>query len=214
MGNLPTPGGDSNVWGNELNAWLLADHDIDGTHSFTTFNAADHGMLAWNFDPVMVSSTGGTLTNGSVFLSRINVRYPLSVVNVTVSLGSAGLGLTANQNFAALFNSAGTRIGITADQSTNWSTGWTAANAAPAIPLVGNPFSISTGFYWVAVLANGATTPTLARSGNGLTATINNGLVVSTARSATALTGQSTIPTTITPSSNTFNSLPYWCALS
>jgi hypothetical protein len=37
MGNqLPTVGGDSGVWGTELNNWLLGDHNADGTHHVPT----------------------------------------------------------------------------------------------------------------------------------------------------------------------------------
>lgn len=32
MATLPTPGGDINVWGDELNTWLLVDHNADGTN--------------------------------------------------------------------------------------------------------------------------------------------------------------------------------------
>lgn len=33
MATLPTPGGDSGTWGDELNEWLLVEHAADGTHS-------------------------------------------------------------------------------------------------------------------------------------------------------------------------------------
>jgi hypothetical protein len=210
MGSLPAVGGDVGVWGTELNIWLLADHDVDGTHSFNTFTAADHGLLAWNYDPALISSTLTTVTAGVVWLSRINVRYSMSVFNVIIETGTNGAGLTAGQNFAGLYNSAGTRVAVTADQTTPWATA-----GLQTMALASGPFTLSTGYYWVAVLQNFSTTSiSLARGGNGMTAAFNAGLTVSTARAAQNGSGATALPASITPSSNTFTSSPFWCALS
>ena len=209
MGNLPTPGSDTDVWGTELNAWLLADHDVDGTHSFNTFTAADHGLLAWNFDAAAIGSSTAVLTNTTLYLSRVNVRYAMSVFNVGIQVSAAGTSLTTGQNFAALFASTGTRVGVTADQTTNWATAqyW-------SMPLTSGPFSLSTGYYWVGVVVNGTgTNPQLARGGNGQAAAVNAGLTAATARAATA-TGGTSMPSSITPSSSTLTNNLFWCTLS
>lgn len=215
MGSLPTVGADNNVWGNELNAWLLADHDTDGTHSFNTWTAADRGFLAQNFDPALIGSTTG-LTSGTVALARINIRYAMSVSSIYISVAAAGATLTSGQNFAGLYNATGARVAVTADQATNWSTGYSSSSSAPAIALTGAPFSLTTGFYWVAVLSVGTTPITVSRSGptGSVASTINAGLVAGTAIAATAATGQTSLPASFTPSSNTLNNVAFWCALS
>lgn len=35
MATLPTSGGDDGTWGDELNEFLLVDHNADGTHKLT-----------------------------------------------------------------------------------------------------------------------------------------------------------------------------------
>src|SRR5712692_9102313 len=46
---LPSVGGDVDTWGTELNAWLLASHNADGTHAqtFSLANNTYKDLLMW-----------------------------------------------------------------------------------------------------------------------------------------------------------------------
>jgi hypothetical protein len=183
--------------------------------AISPFTAADAGYLAWNFDvgASLASGAGQALGNSVITLNRVNLRTAASVTNVVVYLGTLGSGLTSGQNFAGLYNSSGTLIGTSADQTTTWNTG--GSGGLKTIPLTGGPFACPAGFYWVALLSNeSAGTPAaFGRAGN-LSSTLQNaGLSAATLRWCTNGTGTS-LPSTITPSSNSANSSAYWAALS
>lgn len=171
---------------------------------------ADAGFLAWNFDPIL-GTTGSAPANNTITLLRINVREAMTVTNVLVWITATGSGLTTNQNFVGLYNSSGTLVGTSADQTAAWgSTGLKTA------ALVSGPFALSAGFCWVAILPNesAGTVPSFLRAASGTSnSEMSIGLTVSTARFATNTTGTS-LPSSITPASNTFTSQPFWAALS
>jgi hypothetical protein len=169
---------------------------------------SDAGFLAWTSDP-QVNGTTGTLATGVINLLRVNVRAGISCTNVLAWITAGGSSLTAGQNFAGLYNSAGTLVGTSADQTTPW-----AGTGLMTMPLTGGPFNLAAGFYWVALLSNASVTPaTFARSTQAAAGTPNAGLAVSAARFAANGSG-TTLPASITPASNTLTSLPYWAALS
>jgi hypothetical protein len=168
---------------------------------------ADCNYLAWTYEPAVgVNNTALPVT--VITLIRVNIRSPVSCTNIIGMIATAGVSLTSGQNFAGVYNSAGTQIGVTADQTTAWgSAGY------QVMPLVGGPFALSAGFYWVALLANGTTGPAFVRSANQNTAFANNGLTAASARYATNGTG-TTLPGSITPASNSLAQVEYWVALS
>lgn len=167
---------------------------------------ADAGFLAWNMDP-STASTNGTLATGVVNLLRVNIRTAVTCTNVCAFITTGGSGLTANQNFAGLYNSAGTLVAATANQTAAW-----AGTGLMTMPLAAGPFALTPGFYWVALLSNGTTPPTFSRSAQASGAASNTGLAAASYRFAANGTGTSLA--SITPSSNTATSLPYWAALS
>ena len=121
----------------------------------------------------------------------------------------SGTLLTAAQNFAGLYNSAGTLIGTSADQSAAWTTA-----GVYTTPLAGGPFSLPAGFYWVACLSNSTgTPPSLIRTTNLTAGFANQGLTAAQSRYATNGTG-TTLPGSITPASNVQVVNQYWAALS
>jgi len=124
------------------------------------WTARDTGVLAWTYDP---AETAGTTSpaSGTIQLARINVRAAISVTNVTVICAAGGTTLTAGQNFVGLFNSAGNQVGISADQSAAWASGGTKTAA-----LVGGPFTLAPGIYYVAILSVGVVAPTFFRLQN------------------------------------------------
>jgi hypothetical protein len=169
---------------------------------------ADAGFLAWTYDPGAGATGTFTMVSGTVYLYRINVRASLTCTNVLVIIGTAGSGLTSNQNFAGLYRSDGTRVGITADQTTPWATA-----GLQTMALAGGPFALTAGFYWVAMMSVG-TTPPIVLSASGTFRASNAGTAVSVARYATNGTGQTALPASITPGSNSLLSPAVWAALS
>lgn len=166
------------------------------------WQAADSAYLAWSMDPA-VASSASALNSGTIYVTRINVRTTISVTNVIFFLQAAGSVLTASQCFAGLYAgqtaggyTAGNQIAVSADQHTAWTS------AGPVVSaLTSGPFTLVPGFYWVAFLANesGGTMPSLSRSGSGavLASITNAGTSSSSYRSATAGTGQTTLPGTL-----------------
>lgn len=134
-------------------------------------------------------------------------------------VGAVGSGLTSGENFAGLYAgttagsyTAGQLIGTSADQTTAWNTG--GSTGIRSIALSGGPYTVPAGFVWVALVANGTTGPSLGRAQNYATAVANAGTGVTTARWAQNSSGQASLPSSITPSSNTLAQLCQWAALS
>jgi Pectate lyase superfamily protein len=172
---------------------------------------ADGGYLEWNFDPSLMQS-GTTAGSGTIYLARVNIRKTsISVTSVSLYLQAAGTTLTASECFAGIYNSSGTLIGATADQSGNWTSN---GSAVHTMALSGGPYSLSQGFVWVAILANWTgTAPSFGRAQNNQANAANAGFAAASARFATNGTGTS-LPSTITPSSNSLIATEWWVALS
>lgn len=173
-----------------------------------TFKPADHGLLAWTQDPATLRNAGDNVTAGVVYLSKVKIVDRSTVVsNILYGVVLAGTGLTAAQNFVGLYNSSGTRLAVSADQTTNFgSLGLKTAAITPQ--------TLAVGSYYVAILVNltPGTIPQFATGAGGSSAT-NAGLTAGTARFLTALTGQTTLPASITLSSGSVNNASRWAAL-
>lgn len=174
------------------------------------FTPADCGFLAWNYD-LGLAASATTPTTNVVNLIRINIRQAISVTNVNLAVSAAGSGLTSGQNFTGLYNSAGTLIGTSADQTTPWGT-----SGPKTAALTGGPFALAAGtFVWVAVVSNtGTSTPNFFRTVSGVASAINIGFTAATARFATNGTATTALASSITPGSNALAGVGYWAALS
>lgn len=170
--------------------------------------------LAWTF-PTQICSAASQISN-STLLMRVNVRQQVSVSNVSIAIsGATGGGLTTNQNFLGLYAgqtvgtfTAGTRVAISADQTSAFQTSGIITAA-----LVGGPYTLPAAFYWVAILSNGGTLPSLARAPAITNAITNYGMTA--ANSAAASTSGGTIlPLSFTPSALSQNNNYYWAAIS
>lgn len=169
------------------------------------FLPSDAGYISWNFDPALTSSNSAP-TAGDVSLIRVDLRTAASVTGVAVQVYNAGTSLTSGQNFLGLYDSTGAKVGASADQTTAFGTGQTVQAA-----LTGGPFALAPGFYWVALLANASGMPTFTR---GQVASQNNlGLTAANYRWAKNGTGATALPSSITPSSNTSQTLAFWAGL-
>lgn len=167
----------------------------------------DHGLLAWSFDPAMAAASG-TLTEGVRQLIGMNIRRPGTISNLITHVAVAGGALTASQNYASLYNSAGSLLASSADMSATWNT-----TGTKVMPL-GTVQAVNPGLYWVGLFSNGGTTPALAQAtGVASTSTlVNQGVTVATARYA--VNGTVTTLSNLTPANNSFATNAWWAGVS
>lgn len=170
---------------------------------------AKHNLITWTQDPRTLRSTGDTLTGGVVYLAKVDIANRSTVVsNILIGVITAGATLTAGQNFVGLYDSAGTRLAVSADQTTAWGT---AGLKTAAI----TPQTLAVGSYYVAILSNGTTKPVFATgAGHGQDSITNAGLTTGTAAFLTSGAGLTTLPASITLGSGSQNSGARWAALS
>ncbi|MEV5211338.1 hypothetical protein AB0K35_28080 [Micromonospora sp. NPDC053740] len=148
---------------------------------------SDRGYLAWTQPPYAVTAGSVIPTAGVLNLRRVR-RVPAgSVSSIVAFVAVAGVTLTAGQCFAALFTASGTRVAQTADQASAW-----ASTGLKVMPLAGGPYPIAAGDYYVGVWFNGATGPSLIRSGSVSSVVTNAGLTAPSLEAATADTGLTT----------------------
>lgn len=184
-----------------LGADITADSDALGS--------LDYGLEYETFPLYAAGSTTILGAGGSVYGTAIQVRRPFTVTSLVTSVTTAGATLTANSSWGLLFNSSGTLVGKTADQSTAWATAGLQTMALTAV----TSLTLPAGMYWCAVVSTGTTLPTFARS--GVTQShFNNNVAASISRCGILATSVTTSPGNITPSSIAqTNSQPYWFGL-
>ncbi|MEU6543902.1 hypothetical protein [Streptomyces sp. NPDC046859] len=155
----------------------------------------DHGFHAWQYDPSF-ASTGQLLTNGTIYLSAVYLRQTVTVAKCWFLMSTAAATPTAGQNWIGLVNASGTVLS-TASLDSVITTGSTARSAT-----LTTPQAVAAGTYWVAIVCNASTAPTLMRTNGMTTGTNNANLTGASLRYATNLTGQTTLPASLTMSSN------------
>lgn len=166
----------------------------------------DQGLLAWTCDPASANDVGQP-ASGGIRLARIILRRAATVTNIWVHVVTAGATLTAGQNLLGLYTSTGTRVGVTTDRASTWTTTGDKSAALTA------PYSAAAGTYYVGILAVGTTIPEFAASSAPATGPVNAGLTVSTGRFLSGPSSQTSMPTSITMASNTMNYTSYWIAV-
>lgn len=158
----------------------------------------DLSAIAWAFDPASISNTHTTVS-GTLYLVRLNLRYPKTITNILFGVTTAATVVTANQNFAALYNSAGTRVAVSTAGAMDVPI---ASTGFKAIPL-SSTYAAAAGTYWAALLFNAGGTQAVLARGQGASLTIPNmGLTAASFRFAVNGTGLTSTPASITPASN------------
>lgn len=194
------------AWGGPLNSALNdLQNQINQRPVQVGWQASDQALLAWTFDIAAAPNTTA-LTAGVLMMSRVVLRAPATITNLVMNVGTAGVTLTAGQNFGALYDAAGVRQGITADQSANWTS-----TGLKTMPLT-VPYVAPAGSYLIALLANGTTPPSPNR-GSGIAA-VNAGTAGATLRFAQTGAGLTSPPASFVPSGLTGTSLAWWMAVS
>lgn len=173
-----------------------------------TFTAPDQNLIAWTYDPSLIRGTGIATVSGTVYLMKVKIVNRATVVtSISMGIETAGATLTAGQSLLGLYDSTGTRLGVTADQSANWtSTGMkTVALTAPV--------TLNVGTYYVAMLSVGTTPPQFATAAGG-NVNISVGLTSGNLRYIIGPTAQTSLPASITLTSFTGSTASRWAALS
>lgn len=168
----------------------------------------DLGYQSWSYDPIGCRA-GQVLTAGVLYLARVQIRQAVSLSTIYLGMTTPGSTLTAGQNFVGLYNSTGTLVGSSADQSSSWTTG-----GVEKVIALSSSAAVTPGFYWVGILANGTTPPTLA-VGTQLISNLGGAAAGASARRFGAFgTAQTALPTSFTPSSVTaLTNQTYWVAV-
>ncbi len=154
---------------------------------------ADHGLIAWSTDP-STTTTASLAVNGTVYLARLNVRVTSTITRVWYVQTVGMTTPTAGQNFTGIYNSSGTLLTSASTDS--------ATTAGLKTISLDTPQSVSAGFIWAAFVWNASTAPTVMRGGGQNSAANIANLSAANYRWATNGTGQTSLPASITPSSN------------
>ncbi|MEU9349043.1 hypothetical protein AB0D74_48385 [Streptomyces sp. NPDC048278] len=167
---------------------------------------SDHGLKAWSFDPACSSPNGTALSTGFIYLVELILRQADTLSNVHAVIGTAGSGLTSGQCLAGYYTTAGSRAGITADQSTVWNS-----VGSKAMPLL-TPYVAPAGKLFAAFLFVGTTSPVFACGSTlGNTFTPGNAnLSVGAYRFCRSASGQTALPASITLSGYTPDANNLW----
>lgn len=176
--------------------------NLDNTNS-----PNDQGFIAWTADAA-TTNTAANPASGGVRLGRIILRRSATISYIWLCIVTAGASLTANESFVGLYSSSGTQLGVSADQSSVWTTAGIYKTALTS------PYSASAGTYYVAILSNGTTIPAFTATTGGAQSAANANLTVSTGRALSGPGSQASLPASITMSSNSLNSTAYWFAVS
>lgn len=175
-----------------------------GQAAVNQLTPADHNLIAWNFPPYAANSTAFPMVSGTVYALKIPIPQATTITNVMFSISASGSTLTSGQNFAGLYDAAGNRLAITADQTTPW-TNTTGAQ----IMALATPQAVPAGYVYMASISVGTTPPTINR---GLGNMNNIGLVDATAAFARGGTSLTALPATIT--TTLFTTASMWAAVS
>lgn len=175
----------------------------------TDFQPVDHGLIAWTAEPGTMFGASTAITAGQIYFSKLKVPAAATISNITYGVNAVGVGTTAGQCFVGLYDAAGNRLGVSADQATNFTVLGT--KVAPITPV-----NVGAGFYYVAFLSNssGASPQVIGTGGAANLSMVNVNLSMSVARSITTAAGNTSLPTSISFAAQSVNSVLRWGALS
>jgi hypothetical protein len=170
-----------------------------------TFQPWQNGTLAWTFPP----STGGAiaatgLSTRTVNVMKVFVPETITVANAHITINTGGSTLTTGGNMVGVYDSSGTLLCNTADQTSSWtSAGYKtmalSAASGGSLTLTGGPLT----WYYAAIMGQGTTPPTVFRHGISALAntwvTVNGNLSGSyyAAYQTTLVTSGSGLPATL-----------------
>ncbi|MFD9205961.1 hypothetical protein ACFVZM_06735 [Streptomyces sioyaensis] len=177
----------------------LAGHVADVAHGD---QPSENGLLAWTYDPNMaghVTAQSNSGMAGRITLSRILLRKTITWSNIWLGLAGIDASAVLSNCYLGIYDASGTLKGTTADVSSSLMT---SAIAKP-FPLT-SPFTATPGTYFVAMLLNGTwATNSLTFKCSGAGISVNAGLSAPNLRYSNLLTGQTSLPSSLTLSGQT-----------
>ncbi|WP_051778795.1 hypothetical protein [Streptomyces sp. NRRL S-241] len=179
---------------------------------------SDHGLLTWAFDPALGQSTALYPGSGPIRVTAVILRVPVTVARIVwFATGYAG-GLTTG-SWAAIYDSAGTRVAATGDMSTATYEPAEVHNAGGATissPLTAS-YAAPAGVYYVASRWQYNTGtgdgPMLLAAESSAGAPPNQFGQTAVRRFGVYSTGAATAPATINVASMENGANRFWCAL-
>lgn len=196
---VPTIGQDP--WGATLNAAL-------SEMAHRSFDPTDLGYQIWNMPPWnAVDFSSADPVSGTVVMMRMPlVTQPRTLTGVTLYRAVAAAGLT--DAYVGLYNSAGTRVAVSANVSGNWGALGMQQTAFTA------PYAAVTGeSLFAAMLFVGATPPKLAAAEGITSSNVNGQTTAATALWATGPAAQTTLPASITMGTRSPIATAHWAGL-
>lgn len=167
----------------------------------TAWMPEDNGLYGASLCPWFSINPGSTVATGRICLARMKWSSSKTIQTLYTHVDTAGVTLTSGQNLMALYDGSGNLIASTtsADQSSAWtSTGVKTVTLGAAVTIARDP----TGFIYGACLVKG-TTPPIFRGMNCGTGYANIGMTGALAFGLDASTGNTSMPSTLTPSTMT-----------
>jgi hypothetical protein len=156
----------------------------------------DQNLIAWTYDPALAHNAS-LLTNGTVYLAGIEIRRVATIRNILWWITTSGATPVSSQNFVGLYGSDGVRLAtVNVDSSV--------AGADLITTPLATPLTVYPGPYWVGMVFNATTAPSVARATgqSGATTAVNAGLPTAKLRYCTNATSQTSLPATLTLASN------------
>lgn len=161
---------------------------------------SEQGLITWTGDPndaghVTAQSNAGVA--GRITLVKIPIREQTTWSNIWLGLSGIDAGASLSNCYLGVYDSVGTLKATTADISSSLMTG----AVAKALPLA-SPFVAAPGQYYIAMLLNGTwATNSLTFKSTGAGISVNAGLSAGALRFSNMLTGQTSLPASLTLSS-------------
>jgi hypothetical protein len=193
-----------------------ARNDHDHGLPILDYNAYQYNdLLGWTYDPASANTWSSVAGPAYILVCRIPLPKSLTVTNILVTL--AAVGLTLTNSFLGLWNSTGTVLGQTADQSTAWGAG--GSTGVKSLALVGGPVVCpplaANDFLWAGIyIGTKATMPQMESAAVG--GSPNAGTTAARARFANIPLANTPTLTSFTPGnlSPSTSGLCYWMAIS
>jgi hypothetical protein len=164
---------------------------------------ADYSFISWSLDPALVLG-GSSPTAGQLYLVRLHIPA-CTITNIVMGVSTAGVSLTAGQNFGVLYDASRTLLAITADQSTAWTTTGMKNMALASAQ------TVAAGDYYVGFWGQGTTMPQFLRGATQFL--VNGNMTAATARFVASSSGLTTTAPA-TASTGAANSNAWWVAVS
>ncbi|MER6778486.1 MULTISPECIES: hypothetical protein [unclassified Streptomyces] len=165
-----------------------------------TDRPSEQGLLAWTYDPNMaghVTAQSNAGVAGRITLVKIPIREQITWSAIWFGLAGVDAGASLSNCYLGVYDSAGNLKGTTADISSSLMSGATAKSVA-----LTSSFTAAPGFYFIAMLLNGTwATNSLTFKASGAGVSVNAGLSAPNLRYSNLLTSQTSLPSSLTLSS-------------